>query len=113
MKDLIKRKQKIKQLRKKGLTYTAIGKKFNLSRQRIHQIINPEKYKEIKKRYSQTEGAKIRVKKWRIENKEYYRKWYIKNRKKIREYQSKWYWKNRDEVLRKLKLKRLKLKKTT
>ena len=32
-------KEEIKQLRKQGLSYEEIGKKFNLSRQRIHQII--------------------------------------------------------------------------
>ena len=34
------RNKKIKELRKKGFSYQKIGNKFNLTRERIRQIIN-------------------------------------------------------------------------
>jgi len=39
-----KRNQKIRELCKKGLTYQKLGKKFNISRQRAHQITKGNYY---------------------------------------------------------------------
>lgn len=56
-------KTKIEKLKKQGLSYRAIGCKFGLSRQRIHQILYPEKLK----KYSQS-------KKYKKIQRDYYRK---------------------------------------
>jgi len=49
--------QQIKALRKQGLTYEEIGKKFDLSRQRIHQILN------LKDNPSLVNGIKLKTEK--------------------------------------------------
>jgi hypothetical protein len=42
--DFTERKDKMKELKKQGKTYQEIGKIFNLSRQRVHQIIMDIKF---------------------------------------------------------------------
>jgi len=48
-KEAEKRLKEMKKLHKKGLTYEEIGKKYKLSRQRVHQILtgynSPQWYK--------------------------------------------------------------------
>jgi hypothetical protein len=41
----------IKSLRQEGLSYGKIGEKIGLSRQRIYQILEPEKHKALCQRY--------------------------------------------------------------
>ena len=46
------RKTLIKDLLKAGQSYRKIGKLLNISGQRVYQMAKPEKYREIKKRYT-------------------------------------------------------------
>lgn len=63
------RNEQIKKLRKEGFTYQELGKIFDISKQRIHQIVvgykspyyKSEKYKKYKREYSKKYWNKLKV----------------------------------------------------
>lgn len=92
-----KDKKEVKQLREQGLTYTAIGKKFGISKQAIHQLLHPgyrrvEDRNQRRNRYHTDPEFRrkqlIKVKSWLSAHPNYHR-----------EYRKKYYAANREWIL--------------
>ena len=71
-------KEQIQKLREKGLTLEAIGEKAGVSKQRIHQILYPEKYAENRRiweaKYRQTEKYKKYQREYQLKRRQNYEK---------------------------------------
>lgn len=61
----MKNKEKIEKLRKKGYTYQAIGDKLGVSRQRIYQLLYPDKHRTCYTAYRKTAKYKAYNKAYR------------------------------------------------
>lgn len=94
--------KKVSEFHKSGDGFCSKCKKCRNEENRIYKRENSDKVKNYIKYYNSTDKANEQKKRWRENNTDYHKEYYLNNLDDIKDYQREWYLENKEDVLKRM-----------